>query len=254
MLRTILIDDEPKSLQVIAAVIEMVDQKIEIVGRYTDPMEGLSAIKKAKALDLLIVDIEMPKLTGIELIKSVPSIDFEIIFITAYRQYAINAIKLSALDYILKPFEPLELKSALVQAKHKREVKKINERVQILEDLIIPNVEKLADQKKRIALATLEGINYVWMEQILYIKGAKNYCVFYLRDGQKKIVSKNLGFFEDSLEPYNFLRVHRSHIINILLVTDYIKKGGGHVLMTNGQKLDVSPSNKEKLLNRLEQS
>lgn len=251
MLRILLIDDEPESLQVIASVVKMVAPDLEVVGAYTDPFEGLEALKKSPP-DVLLLDIEMPGLTGLELLKRLETVSFEVIFITAYHQYALDAIKLSAIDYILKPVDPDELSNALEKAKERTKNRHLNDRLEVLEKLLVDKENNSKSQEKRIALSTMEGIHFVRMNQISRIEGAQNCCTFHFREGKSMLITKNLKVFETIFDDYDLMRVHRSHIINLYCVKRYIRTDGGYVEMENGEKMPVSGSKREALLSRLE--
>jgi two-component system LytT family response regulator len=250
MLRAMLIDDEPESIQVISTLIDMFCPHVQIAGAFTDPFLGLEALKPGTT-DVLLLDIEMPGMTGLELLRRLPSIDFEVIFITAYNQYALNAIKLSALDYLLKPVDPAELETALQKAEEKQKSKKTLEQISVLVNLLNRSQDKKQVQQNRIALPTFEGVTYISMHDIVRIDAEQNYCRFFLQDGRQLVISKNIGHYEESLEEHFFMRVHRSHIINLLSVTDFVRLDGGFVRMTDGSKVEISGQRKEELLKRL---
>ena len=203
-------------------------------------------------IDALLLDIEMPGMTGLELLRRLPSIDFEIIFITAYNQYALNAIKLSALDYLLKPVDPVELEAALQKAAERQKSKKTFEQISVLVNLLNKSQDKQRIQQNNIALPTFEGITYASMHEIVRIEAEQNYCKFFFRDKTLIVISKNIGTYEESLEEHFFMRVHRSHIINLLCVREFVRHEGGYVRMMDGSKVEVSSSKKEKLLQQLE--
>ena len=250
MLKLILIDDEPESLQVISSLIEMSELPTSILSTFTDPQEGLNYLTKVSP-DVLLLDIEMPGITGLELLKRLPKIDFEIIFITAYNQYAVNAIKLSAIDYLLKPVGFSDLEQALIKAKDKIQKKESLQKLDILADLLKSNNQPNPSQDHRIVLPTFETLEFVKMSDIIRIEAAQNYCNFHIKDRNPLIISKNIGVYEDSLDPYNFMRVHRSHIINLNAVVRYHRQDGGAIEMDNGYEVPVSHSKKEQLVSRL---
>lgn len=250
MLKVILIDDEPKSLKVISSLIELYHTNIEIIGMYTDPYDGLNAILKDRP-DILLLDIEMPGLTGLELVRRIPEIDFEVVFITAYNQYAINAIRLCALDYLLKPVDPTELMNALHRADQKIKEREVNEKFKVLVELLEHKKTAKNIQDHRIALSTSNTLEFVRMNNVIRIEADKGYCTFCLSDGPETIVSKNLGIYEQSLEEYDFMRVHRSHIVNLHYVRRYIRQDGGGLEMEDESKVPVSIAKKEELMLRL---
>jgi two-component system LytT family response regulator len=250
VLRVILIDDEPQSIIANKAIIERISVEVEIVGAYTNPFEGLEALRTVE-IDLLLLDIEMPGLTGLELLNKLGKIDFEVIFVTAYQEYAIDAFTLSAMDYILKPVSPLKLTKSLESATNRlREKREINNRLKILKSLLEGKDEKKISQEERITFASQKEIHFIQVKDIIRIEGAKNYTDFHCVNERKIVVSRNLGSYNNSFRRFNFMKIHRSHIINLYHVTKIIREG--FVEMTNGDKIRFSPSSKEELIERLE--
>ena len=252
MIKTYLIDDEPESIQTISTLIEMSCPHVKIEGRYTDPAEGLIAIQKKKP-DVLLLDIDMPGMTGLELLKRLPSIEFEVIFITAYNEYAIPAIKLSALDYILKPVDPDELEKALEKAQVTIDQKKNNRQFEVLGNLMNKNPNIRTSQENNIALPIFEGLQYVNMADILRIEAEQNYCKFYIQDSKPITISKNIGTYESCLDRFGFMRVHRSHIVNLCKVKRFIRQSGLYVELADGSKVEISRVKKDEVLLRLQE-
>ncbi len=250
MMKAMLIDDEPSNLEFLSSLISMYCPTVSVLGSYTDPFEGLDAIVKNRP-DVLLLDIEMPGLTGLELVRRLPAIDFEVIFVTAHNQYALNAIKLSALDFLLKPVSPMELEEALAKAAQKIKEKKTMEQLSVLAALLNKSAELKPSQQHKIALPTSDGLTYLEMSSIIRIEAEQNYCKFILMHSNPLLISKNIGVYEDSLDGYQFMRVHRSNIVNLHYVTEYIRHDGGYVRMKDGSKVDVSNTKKEELLGRL---
>ncbi len=250
MMKAMLIDDEPSNLEFVSSLISMYCPTVVVVGCYTDPFEGLDAILKDKP-DVLLLDIEMPGMSGLELVRRLPAIDFEVIFITAYNQYALNAIKLSALDFLLKPVSPSELEEALAKAAQKIKDKKTMEQLSVLAGLLNRSADLKPSQQHKIALPTSDGLTYLEMSNIIRIEADGQYCKFILQDRNPIVISKNIGLYEESLDGYQFMRVHRSDIVNLHFVTEYIRHDGGYVRLTDGSKVEVSNSKKEELLGRL---
>lgn len=250
MMQVMLIDDEPSNLEFITNLIKMYCPTVSVVGAFTDPFEGMAAILKQKP-DVLLVDIEMPGLTGLELVRRLPNIEFEVIFVTAHNQYALNAIKLSALDFILKPVSPSELEKALAKAGEKMKQKKTMEQLSVLAGLLNRSPDMKNSQQQKIALPTSDGITYFEMSNIIRIKANGGYCEFILDERNPLLISKNIGVYEETLENYQFMRVHRSDIINLHYVIEFVKHDGGYVRMKDGSRVDVSQTKKEELLVRL---
>lgn len=251
MTRTILIDDEPQSLEYISNLIELSGLNIEIIGMYTDPEKGLDAIVKDDP-DVVLLDIRMPGMTGLELLQRLPSINFEFIFITAYDQYALNAIKLSAIDYILKPVDPDELEAALKKAEIRTQQKQTTDKLDVLISLMKKQNGENYSQDQRISLPTFEGVSYVKMKNIIHIEAAGSYCHFHIEGKGGMTISRNIGNYEDVLKEFGFQRIHRGHIANLHHVTDFYRQDGGMVLMSDGCKLPVSNGRRDELLGGLE--
>ncbi|MEM6967229.1 MAG: LytTR family DNA-binding domain-containing protein, partial [Bacteroidota bacterium] len=247
-----LIDDEPESLQYISKLIETSCPDMFVKHMFTDPLQGMLAIQKDQP-DILLIDIEMPIITGLELVRRLHPIDFVVIFVTAFNEYAINAIKLSALDYILKPVDPDELTEALNKASKVVKTKKSSRQYEILDALINKDTSIRRSQENNIALPVTDGYTYVPMANILRVEADHQYCDFYLEGGSKLKVSKNIGHFESGLNQFGFMRVHRSHIINLCKVKRYSRHDGGYVELRNNAKIEISNqrSKKEELLERL---
>ncbi len=250
MMQAMLIDDEPANLEFISSLISMYCPKVSVMGAYADPFEGMNAILKQKP-DVLLLDIEMPGMTGLELLRRLPVIDFELIFVTAHNQYALNAIKLSAIDFLLKPVGPTDLEEALAKAELKLKEKKTLEQLSVLAGLLNKANELQPNQQQKIALPTSDGLTYLEMSNIIRIEAEQSYCKFYTQNGSCLMISKNIGVYEESLENYNFMRVHRSHIVNLHFVTEYIRHDGGCLRMKDSSMVDVSSAKKEELLGRL---
>ena len=249
-MKAMLIDDEPESLQFTSSLIGMFCPTVTIMGMYTDPLEGLAAIGRQKP-DVLLLDIEMPGMTGFELLRRLAVVDFELIFVTAHNQYALNAIKLSALDYLLKPVDPTELVNALQKAQEHLKEKKTVQRLDVLVSLLSKANEMQPSQQHKIALPTSDGLIYVEMSNIIRIEADGNYCKFFLQNSHSLIISKNIGLYESSLQTYDFMRVNRSDIINQHYVVEFVRHDGGYLKMKDGSKVSVSGTKKEELLNRL---
>jgi two-component system LytT family response regulator len=250
MMRAMLIDDEPANLEFISSLISMYCPRVSLMGAYSDPFEGMEAILKQKP-DVLLLDIEMPGMTGLELLRRLPAIDFELIFVTAHNQYALNAIKLSALDFLLKPVGPSDLEVALAKAELKLKEKKTLEQLSVLAGLLNNPSGHQPNQQQKIALPTSDGVTYLEMSSIIRIEAEQNYCKFFTLGGTSRLIAKNIGVYEESLESYSFMRVHRSHIVNLHFVTEYIRHDGGQLRMKDSSMVDVSSAKKEELLERL---
>ncbi len=253
MLRAIIIDDELASLSAVSAQVKAHCPNVAVEALCDSVQAGLKAIYTFNP-DLVFLDIEMPGMTGLEMLEQIPDFKFGVIFITAFNKYALSAIKLSALDYLLKPINPEELKAAVGKAEQKVARDKTTERYQMMLELLNGSGNQTTAQKQqhKIALPTFESIIYVPLKNILRIEAEQNYCKFFFRDGTSQLISKNIGTYDESLEPYGFMRVHRTHIANLHHVERYLKHDN-YLLLTDGSKIEVSRQKKEMVLNRLKE-
>ncbi|MEO8209834.1 MAG: LytTR family DNA-binding domain-containing protein [bacterium] len=205
--------------------------------------EAVHAIKLHHP-DLVFLDIEMPPDNGFQVLEALEDKNFEIIFTTAFDQYAIKAIKFSALDFLLKPFGANDLIEAM-----KRYDEKIKKEIsQKQYEVLLYNLKNVSDPAKRIALPTLNGFNVVSLSDIVRCKADNNYTDFYFTNKTKTVVSKPLKEFDDLLEDHSFLRIHQSHLINLQHVVNYSKGEGGTVKMSDGSVIEVSRRKKDEFL------
>lgn len=240
MIRGIIIDDEPDSRSAISNILRLYCNNIEIAGEAGSVSEGLSLIAGEKP-DVVFLDIQMNDGTGFDLLEMVKEIAFQIIFVTAYDQYALRAIKFSALDYILKPVDPQQLISAVEKIRLRpAEFDEVTQKLNIL----LRNKNGF----ERITLPTLDGYNFVDIKDIIRCEAESNYTRFHFNTGKKVLVTRTLKEFEEYLAPLNFYRVHQSHLVNLKYVDQYIKGDGGTVIMIDGAQVEVSRRRKEGFL------
>lgn len=233
-LRTILIEDEPLVLQSQSALIQKYCPNVEIIGTAQDLSSGKKLIEQSNP-DLVLMDIQLAEGTSFELLKSLHQLDFEIIFITAFSQYAIKAIKFNALDYLLKPVDVDDLKEAIKRAIYHRSQKSTNLRLQSF-----LNNTSSSDHQKIITLHTSETLEFVKVDQIIRCKAEGAYTNFHTVENKTIIVSKNIKTYENLLEGNNFFRPHQSHLINKMHIKKYFKNDGGYILMSDNSKIPVS--------------
>ena len=245
MIKAIIVDDEPYCCEALATLLERYCPEVKVADICYSGEAAIAAIKEQKP-QLLFLDIEMPQMNGFELLEKLPEINFELIFTTSYDQYAIRAIRFSALDYLLKPVDREELQKA-VQKTINRLSSPLPQQLEILLQKI--NHSSVAVQK--IALPTMEGLQMVALDSIISCASDSNYTVFFLKNRQKIIVSRTLKDVEEMLNEHSFFRVHHSYIVNLNEINKYIKGEGGYLIMSDGSNVDVSRSKKEFLLKRL---
>jgi len=245
MRKAIIIDDENRTRDLIAKMINSFGLDIEAISAADSVETGIKAIEEYQP-DLVFLDIQMPDGTGFDLLRSIDKKNFDVIFITAHEEFAIKAIKFSALDYILKPVDPTELKAAVERAL----VSMNSEKEEIQFEALHNNMQ--AQQKRRLVLKTQESVHVVDLEQIIRCEADRNYTSFFLTEGRKILVSKTLKEYETLLTGYNFLRVQQSHLVNLDYVDRYDKGNGGSVVMKDGSEVPLSPAKREIFFKILE--
>jgi two-component system, LytTR family, response regulator len=247
MVKAIIIDDEPYCCEALATLLEDHPQ-IQLVAICQSAAEGMNAILRHKP-GVVFLDVEMPRMNAFEMLNQLPSIEFDIIFTTSYDHYALKAIRFSALDYLLKPVDADELAKALEKV-IRRSQKPIEEQLHLL----LQRMQQPASSISKIALPTMEGLQMVPIDSIIYCESDSNYTTLFLKNKRKIVVSRTLKELEDLLEGYSMLRVHRCYVINLNEVEKYIKGDGGYLIMCDGSTVDVSKSRKDLLMQKLQPS
>lgn len=241
-MKAIIIDDEPDNVQLLSLQLARHCPQVEVIGQYTDSLEGLKAIRKLSPA-LLFLDIEMPILNGFALLEKVGEINFGIIFITAYDQYAVKAFRFSALDYLLKPVDTIDLVTAVRKAEQ-------YSRVSPGQIELLRHYYPSANVAHRIALPHSHGVVFVDLSQILYCESDSNYTRIYLENKEQYLISKTLGDVQEVLEGQNFVRVHRQYLVNLGHIQKLIKGEGTYLVLSNGSRIPLSRQQKDRLLER----
>lgn len=247
MKKVLIIDDEKRTRDLIAKMIETFGFDLTVISEGETMDTAIKAIQKHQP-DILFIDIQMPDGTGFDVLNSIESKKFEVIFITAYQEYAIKAIKFSALDYILKPIDAEELHTAILTAIDSVDFKKEDAQYEALENNIQPG------NRRKLVLKTQECVYIVDLSEIIRCEADKNYTFFFLNSGKKILVSRTLKDFETMLNGYGFFRIQQSHLINLDYLDRYDKHQGGAIIMKDGSAVPLSPAKKDqffKLLERL---
>jgi len=247
MIRAVIIDDEKNNIDNIVGLLEKHGLPVTIVGTATSAEEGISTIT-ATAPDLLFLDIQMPEKNGFDVLKALPHYQFEVIFVTAFDQYGIQAVKFSAIDYLLKPIDPEELKVAIRKTASKLQQKKQNHQLENLMDLIR---DKDARKEHKLALASTKEIRFVNTEEIIRCESSNAYTQFFLTDGNNILVSKPIFEYEELLADYEFIRCHQSHLVNTKFVKSLLKEDGGYLLLNDNTRVPISRAKKELVLKAL---
>lgn len=239
MIKTIIIDDEPSAVNVLTMLLQKkCTEDVEIIATSYSPLEGKKLIEELMP-DLVFLDIEMAGMTGIDLLRSFSNPTFRVIFVTAFDAYAVEAFRLSVIDYLLKPVEGEDIVKAIKKIKtdiYKNE-NTISAQLQQLEKLLLQN--KITGEP-RIGIGMADKIVFVNITDILYCKATGSYTSVYLCDGKKMVASKLLGEFESQLKYYKFFRIHHSFLINLSRIKEFQRHDGGYVVMENNKRLEVS--------------
>lgn len=244
MFTAILIDDEEPARRSLESLLTEFCPEVKIVAQASNVPDGVLAINKHKP-NLVFLDIEMPDYNGFELLSFFREIDFEIIFVTAYSEYAIRAFEVSAVDYLLKPIDPEHLKNSITKYKSRIQSSNIQQRMQVLKDSF------KQEDFSRIALPVADGLLFVEVKNIICLEADGSYTHVWLSDGSKLLVSKKLIFFEKVLaNRKNFARVHRSHLVNFNFVSKY-SKAESYLRMDNHLSIPVSKERKAEIEQQL---
>jgi two-component system LytT family response regulator len=246
MINCIIIDDEANNIKLLQNMLQLHCPAVKILATETEAKNGLLLIDELQP-QLVFLDVEMPHLNGFDLLKKLEPVNFETIFVTAYSHYAVEAFEHHATGYITKPINTEKLIAAVNTATKRIEEKSINKN---LFSLLEQNSKQAAPDK--IPLSTTNGLVFVKLAEILYCESSGNYTNFYLCDGKKIMVSRQLGEYEKLLPEINFTRIHDKYIINLSFIKEYIKGSGGDVVLENGKELPVASRRKEEFLSRFE--
>lgn len=249
MINVIIIDDESHGRSLLHNLLEMeLGSQYQLQDSCASVKEGVQAIKQHK-VDLVFLDIQMPEEDGFELLNYFDEIDFEIIFVTAYDQYAIKAFQCSALHYLLKPVDPLQLHEAVDRYKKSKENKKaILEKFDVFAEYL-----EVKQEKKRIVFNTTAGFEVVVIKDIIHIAAEGNYSLLHFQDGRSKLVTSSLKNIEDRLPDTYFCRIHHGHIINLNAV-EMFTKTDREVTLINGETLKVAERKLKLFLSRISET
>lgn len=243
MLRAVIVEDEKRSREALEGLLKLYCKNLDVVGEAENVHEGLNVIRQQNP-DVVFLDIQMPDGSGFKLLERIERIDFDVIFTTAYDQFAIKAIRYSALDYLLKPIMPEDLVNAVNKAEKNIQIQKSRDNIKVLlENISLPPAES-----PKIILSTSEKINVVKIDEIIRCESDNYYTMFYFINDKRLLVSKTLKEQEELLSEHNFIRPHKSHLINVKYIKSYLKSEGGMILMEDGSKIPVSRRKKEYIM------
>nr|WP_295921701.1 LytTR family DNA-binding domain-containing protein [uncultured Dyadobacter sp.] len=236
-----IIDDEPRSADILKAKIIDLTDMFDKIECFTNPLVGYRSIWE-EAPDILFLDIQMPQLNGIDLLDNIKHTGIPTVYVTAYSQYSITAIKQRVFDYILKPVKERELLETIIKLKSSLKSTKATAQWR-------PQISELMGmQNNKLPIATSDGINLITINQIVNITGHDNYSNFHLIDGLKILTSKTLKNYEQILSPFGFFRPHKSHLVNTTFIDKVVVRDGGMLLMRNGEFIPISKDKKKDIM------
>lgn len=242
MIRCVIVEDEEMARKVLKSLLAQYCPDVMVCAEADDITSGQEMIEAFRP-DLVFLDIEMPGGSGFKLLNNIKDIDFEVVFITAYEQFAIKAIRHDALDYLLKPVDPKELVAAVDKVKDAKYKKTLKKQY----DNLLKNIDPEQLVVKKISISTSDKIHLIEVDDIIRCESDNYYTIIYFRDGTSLLVSKTLKEMEQKLEEYDFVRTHKSHLVNMRCIMNFIKDEM-MVLLTDGVKVPVSKRKKEKIL------
>ncbi len=242
MIRCVIVEDEEMARKVLKSLLAQYCPDVMVCAEADDITSGQEMIEAFRP-DLVFLDIEMPGGSGFKLLNNIKDIDFEVVFITAYEQFAIKAIRHDALDYLLKPVDPKELVAAVEKVKDAKYKKTLKKQY----DNLLKNIDPDQLVVKKISISTSDKIHLIEVDDIIRCESDNYYTIIYFKDGTSLLVSKTLKEMEQKLEEYDFVRTHKSHLVNMRCIMNFIKDEM-MVLLTDGVKVPVSKRKKEKIL------
>ncbi len=246
MIKTLIIEDEQKSRDVLMKIIEKSCPELKVVGNATNVTEGVDLIKSLKP-DLVFLDITMPDGSGFDLLEQVADQKFDLIFATASNSHAIRAFKYSACDYLLKPIDVEELRNAVLRVvKRKSEAPDMGNL-----NFLIQHLKRSDDNFQKITLPTGNAYEIINLKDIVRCEADGSYTYFYLVDKRKLMVSASLKHYEELLPEQDFIRVHHHNLINMNHVVRFLKEDGGYAVMSDGSKIEISRRKKDQFMERL---
>jgi two-component system LytT family response regulator len=243
MIQCILIDDERNALEMMEWLLKTYCPEVEIVAMCNSAQQGIEAIREHKP-DVIFLDIEMPRMNGFDMLEQFDKLTFDVVFCTAYDQFAIKAFKYSALNYLLKPVDPDDLKATVARIEERKSMP-TREQLQLLMQHIH---QPAKSTPQRIALTTNDGMIFVPTADIIYCEAESNYTTVVLQGGRKVIVSKVLKDIDEALSGPDFCRVHSSFLINVNRIRKYVRGDGGYLIMDDDANISISRNRRQEFM------
>ena len=248
-MKAILIDDEPDGIRTLKKLLELNCPDVEIVASCTDAAFAQQKVTQLSP-DLVFLDIQMPGKSGLDFLSELPERNFEVIFVTAHNEYMLQALQFSAVDYLMKPVDEDKLVEAVQRTKKRLRKNPASERT----DTLLYNIARVSSPTEmRLCLPSLKGFTVVTLQDVIYCEAQRSYTVFHLTNNKSIIVSKPLFDYDTLLEGTVFFRIHKSFLINLLHVKEYIRSEGGTVMMSNGKTIEISRRRKDLFLEKVKE-
>ncbi len=249
-MRAIIVDDEPDGIRTLKKLLELNCPQVEVIATCIDANSAKHKLQNLHP-DLIFLDIQMPGKNGLDLLSEVSERNFEVIFVTAYNQYILQALQFSAVDYLMKPVDEDRLVEAIQRVKERLKKDKLAENTETL----LHNINKATSpMDMRLCLPTLKGFTILTLEEIVYCEAERSYTIFHLVNNKKITISKPLFAYDSLLEGTTFFRIHKSFLINLLHAKEYIRGDGGVVIMSNDVEIEVSRRKKDQFLAKVKES
>ena len=248
-MKAIIVDDEPDGIRTLKKLMELNCPDVEIAATCTNAISARQQLEEIKP-DLVFLDIRMPGKSGLDLLAELPDKDFEVIFVTAHNEYLLQALQFSAVDYLMKPVDEDRLTEAVQRVKKRVKLEKHTGQAETL----LYNINKAGSPlEMRLCLPTLKGFTIIKLEEILYCEAQRSYTIFHLNNNKTIMISKPLFDYECLLAGTTFLRIHKSFLINLLHIKEYVRGEGGTVVMSNNMEIEVSRRKKELFLSKVKE-
>lgn len=248
-IKTILVDDEPRGLTSLQKLLQMNCEEVDVISCCSSAAEAAEQISHSHP-QLVFLDIAMPEKNGFEFLRNLPAIDFEIIFVTAHSNYMTQAFHFSAVDYLLKPVDDDLLTEAVKRARKRIDEKTGSQQI----ETFLHNVQHRSNpQKIKLCIPSLRGFQVVEINEIIYCEASSNYTNFHFTNRASICASKPIHEYEELLEDCNFVRVHKSFVVNLEHVKEYIRGEGGSVILSNNHEVEVSRRKKDMLMTRMKE-
>lgn len=250
MIKIVIVDDEENSRTTLKGKMDLFCPEVEIIGEASTVAEAIDQINQKKP-DAIFLDIKLGAESGFDILEEMDKNEEqhlpEVVFITAHDEFAIKAIKFSALDYLLKPIDPEDLVTAVRRIEKEKGLPKKAANFNVL----VENIRQASDSPKKIVIPTSDGMHVLKVSEIVRLESSSNYTTFHLQNDKSLLASKTLKEFDSLLTTYNFYRVHKSHLVNMNFLKRYVQTDGGYLILEDGSKIPVANRKKEQLMQTL---